>query len=85
MPEPITRRGKVTKGRVVGSAAALMYQRGVSATSIVDIPAASETGKSQLYHYFSGKESAEVPSLLRGDDLGAARCLVVRCLRSARA
>ncbi len=56
MPEPITRRGRVTKGRIVELAAALMYERGVSATSIEDILAASGTGKSQLYHYFSSKE-----------------------------
>jgi TetR/AcrR family transcriptional repressor of nem operon len=56
MPEPITRRGKVTKGRIVELAAALMYERGVSATSIEDILAASGTGKSQFYHYFSSKE-----------------------------
>lgn len=56
MPEPITRRGKVTKGRIVELAAELMYERGVSATSIEDILTASGTGKSQLYHYFSSKE-----------------------------
>ncbi|TQN44013.1 TetR family transcriptional regulator [Blastococcus colisei] len=56
MPEPTTRRGKDTKGRIVESAAALMYERGVSSTSIEDILAASGTGKSQFYHYFSSKE-----------------------------
>jgi len=56
MPEPITRRGKVTKARIVELAAALMYERGVNATSIEDILTASGTGKSQLYHYFSSKE-----------------------------
>ncbi len=56
MPEPITRRGKLTKGRIVELAAELMYERGVSATSIEDILTASGTGKSQLYHYFSSKE-----------------------------
>ena len=56
MPEPITRRGKVTKARIVELAAALMYERGVSATSIEDVLTASGTGKSQLYHYFSSKE-----------------------------
>jgi TetR/AcrR family transcriptional repressor of nem operon len=56
MPEPTTRRGKETKGRIVELAAALMYERGVSATSIEDILAASGTGKSQFYHYFSSKE-----------------------------
>ncbi len=56
MPEPTTRRGKSTKSRIVEVAAQLMYERGVSATSIEDILAASGTGKSQLYHYFSNKE-----------------------------
>jgi TetR/AcrR family transcriptional repressor of nem operon len=56
MPEPTTRRGKDTKGRIVELAAALMYERGLSATSIDDILAASGTGKSQFYHYFSSKE-----------------------------
>jgi TetR/AcrR family transcriptional repressor of nem operon len=56
MPEPTTRRGKSTKGRIVQVAAQLMYERGVSATSIEDVLAASGTGKSQLYHYFSSKE-----------------------------
>ncbi|MDT0275902.1 TetR/AcrR family transcriptional regulator [Blastococcus goldschmidtiae] len=56
MPEPTTRRGKDTKARIVELAAALMYERGVNATSIDDILAASGTGKSQTYHYSSGKE-----------------------------
>ncbi len=56
MPEPTTRRGKSTKSRIVEVAAQLMYDRGVSATSIEDILAASGTGKSQFYHYFSSKE-----------------------------
>ncbi len=56
MPEPTTRRGKDTKGRIVELAATLMYERGVNATSIEDILAASGTGKSQFYHYFSNKE-----------------------------
>lgn len=33
-----------------------MYERGVSATGVEDVLAASGTGKSQFYHYFSGKE-----------------------------
>ena len=56
MPEPTTRRGKSTKARIVEAAAQLMYERGVSATSIEDVLAASGTGKSQLYHYFASKE-----------------------------
>jgi AcrR family transcriptional regulator len=36
-------------------AATLMYENGVATTSLDDILAASGTGKSQLYHYFSDK------------------------------
>ena len=56
MPEPTTRRGRDTKERIVATAAALMYEHGVSATSIEDILAASDTGKSQFYHYFTSKD-----------------------------
>lgn len=33
-----------------------MYERGVRAASVEDVLVASGTGKSQFYHYFSGKE-----------------------------
>ena len=33
----------------------MMYTRGVAGTTLDDVLAASETGKSQLYHYFSDK------------------------------
>lgn len=56
MPQPRTHRGRDTKGRILAVAAALMYERGVSATSIEDILTASGTGKSQFYHYFTSKE-----------------------------
>jgi TetR/AcrR family transcriptional repressor of nem operon len=54
--EPTTRRGKDTKRRIVAAAAELMYDRGVDTTSLDDILAASGAGKSQLYHYFAGKD-----------------------------
>jgi AcrR family transcriptional regulator len=56
MPEPTTHRGRNTKRRIVAEAAELMYKHGVDATSIDDVLAASATGKSQLYHYFSTKQ-----------------------------
>ncbi|MGH3871248.1 MAG: TetR/AcrR family transcriptional regulator [Pseudonocardiaceae bacterium] len=56
MPQPTTHRGRDTKGRILSVAAALMYERGVSATSIEDILTASGTGKSQFYHYFTSKD-----------------------------
>lgn len=52
---PATRRGRQTRAAIVDAAAALMYKNGVHATSLDDVLAASGTGKSQLYHYFSDK------------------------------
>jgi AcrR family transcriptional regulator len=54
--EPSTRRGRDTRLRIIVVAAELMYERGLSATSIVGVLAASGTGKSQFYHYFSSRE-----------------------------
>ena len=56
MREPTTRRGRDTRRRIIAVAAELMYERGVSATSVGDVLAASGTGKSQFYHYFSSRE-----------------------------
>jgi len=61
--EPATRRGRETRRRIIAVAAELMYERGVSATSIEDVLAASGTGKSQLYHYFSSREELLVEVL----------------------
>jgi len=56
MIEPRTRRGRESKARIVAAAASLMYERGVTTTSVDDVLHASGAGKSQFYHYFSGKE-----------------------------
>jgi AcrR family transcriptional regulator len=56
MTRPSTRRGRESRARIVTAAATLMHERGVVATSVDDVLAASGTGKSQFYHYFSGKE-----------------------------
>lgn len=53
---PDTPRGRATRARIVAAAAELMHLRGVGATSIADVLVASDTGKSQMYHYFSGKD-----------------------------
>ncbi len=45
------RRGTETRDRILASAADLIHERGVAATSIDDILAASDTGKSQFYLY----------------------------------
>ena len=50
-----TERGRRTREAIVDAAATMMYERGVVAASLDDVLAASGTGKSQLYHYFSSK------------------------------
>ncbi len=69
MPDPSTPRGRGTKARIVALAAALMYERGVSAVSIDDILMASGTGKGQFYHYFAGKDELVSEVLRRQLDL----------------
>lgn len=55
MVEPRTERGRRTRERIVRAAAELFREQGVRATSVDDVLARSECGKSQLYHYFTGK------------------------------
>ena len=51
-----TAGGRERKRTIVSAAAALMYHRGVHDTAVDDVLVASGSGKSQFYHYFSGKE-----------------------------
>ena len=55
-----TRKGQATRGRIVAVAAELMYEEGVTNTSVDDVQAAAGVSPSQLYHYFGGK-----PNLVR--------------------
>lgn len=83
----LTARGTATRGRIVDAAADLVYIGGVADTSLDAILAASDTSKSQLYHYFADKDdlvlavvkrqtervlAAQPPDLL--DSLAALRC-----------
>jgi AcrR family transcriptional regulator len=52
----LTARGEKTRGRIISTAADLMWAQGVAATTLDEIVAASEVSKSQLYHHFSGKD-----------------------------
>src|SRR6266704_321768 len=56
MPEPRTGRGRASRDRIVERAAELIAERGVAATSLDEVLAAAGAGKSQLYHYFSGRD-----------------------------
>jgi len=54
--EPRTGRGRASRERIVERAAALFAERGVAATSLDEVLAAAGAGKSQLYHYFRGRD-----------------------------
>ncbi|MDQ3641380.1 MAG: TetR/AcrR family transcriptional regulator [Actinomycetota bacterium] len=56
MTQPKTRKGAATRDRILTGAAKLIHERGVAATSIDDILAATGTGKSQFYLYFESKD-----------------------------
>ncbi len=49
-------RGLNTRQRMVDTAQRLFHQQGIHATTIDQILAESNTGKSQFYHYFKNKE-----------------------------
>jgi TetR/AcrR family transcriptional regulator, transcriptional repressor for nem operon len=53
----LTARGAATRARILRAAAELMYVRGVGATTLDDVRAASDTSKSQLYHHFADKDA----------------------------
>jgi TetR/AcrR family transcriptional regulator, transcriptional repressor for nem operon len=54
--EPSTRRGRASRERIVERAAELFAERGVAGTSLDEVLAAAGAGKSQLYHYFRGRD-----------------------------
>ncbi len=99
-PVPATAKGRRSRDAIVEAAAELMRRRGIAATSVDDVLAASGTGKSQLYHYFRGKQDLTVamlrrqfelvlgsqPSLLdpSSDDIGPWRDEIVRTYRQSR-
>ncbi len=57
-PEPkLTKKGLATRQRIVAGAAAEIRQNGVTAVTLDDVMARTQTSKSQLFHYFpDGKE-----------------------------
>lgn len=54
---PLTARGAATRDRIVRAAADLMYIKGVHATTLDDVRAATGTSKSQLYRHFPDKDT----------------------------
>jgi len=54
--EPRTGRGRASRERIVDHAAELVAERGVAGTSLDEVLAAAGASKSQLYHYFAGRD-----------------------------
>ena len=53
---PPTRKGQQTRRRIVEAAAARMLTNGVGRTTLDEVIEAAGVGKSQMYHYFTGKD-----------------------------
>lgn len=53
----LTARGAATRARILRAAVDLMLVKGVNATTLDDVRAASDTSKSQLYQHFADKEA----------------------------
>lgn len=54
---PLTSRGAATRDRITAAAADLMYVKGVHATTLDDVRAATGVSKSQLYRHFTDKDA----------------------------
>jgi TetR/AcrR family transcriptional regulator, transcriptional repressor for nem operon len=66
----LTSRGAATRNRIVLAAAELMHVRGVAATTIDEVLAASSTSKSQFYQHFSDKTELVYDVItLRADEI----------------
>ncbi|MDQ3586935.1 MAG: TetR/AcrR family transcriptional regulator [Actinomycetota bacterium] len=56
MAQPRTERGRETREKILATAARLFHEHGVAATSVEQVLAAAQAGKSQFYRYFPSKE-----------------------------
>ena len=66
----LTSRGVATRNRIVLAAAELMHVRGVAATTIDEVLAASATSKSQFYQHFGDKTDLVYEVItLRADEI----------------
>ena len=57
MRTELTAKGRATRNRIVEGAAVVLREKGVSAATLDDVPARTQTSKGQLFHYFpAGKD-----------------------------
>ncbi|WP_322780644.1 TetR/AcrR family transcriptional regulator [Frankia sp. Cas4] len=54
--EPMTARGRASRERIVARVADVVAEHGVRAVSLEQVLAAAGASKSQLYHYFGGRD-----------------------------
>jgi AcrR family transcriptional regulator len=94
-----TRKGLATRARIVEGAAELMYERGVSGTSLDDVRKAAGVSGSQISHYFADKQDLtrqvvqartdfvvafhNQPKLAHLDSLRALRAWAEQCWKQA--
>jgi AcrR family transcriptional regulator len=53
----LTKKGAVTRGRIVEAAAELMFVRGVAGTTLDQVRDSAGVSSSQIYHYFADKDA----------------------------
>ena len=56
-PQKLTRKGAETRERIIAAAAELMFEDGVSGTTLEDVREAAAVSSSQIYHYFADKDA----------------------------
>jgi AcrR family transcriptional regulator len=61
----LTAKGAATRDRIVVAAADLVLTRGARGTSLDDIRAATQTSKSQLFHYFPAGKDELIEAIAR--------------------
>lgn len=54
--EPTTKKGRATRRRILQAASRLIAERGVDRVSLEDVEREAGVGRSQLYHYFDGRD-----------------------------
>jgi TetR/AcrR family transcriptional repressor of nem operon len=54
--EPTTEKGRATRRRILQATSRLVAERGVDRVSLEDVERAAGVGRSQLYHYFDGRD-----------------------------
>jgi TetR/AcrR family transcriptional regulator, transcriptional repressor for nem operon len=54
--EPTTEKGRATRARILKAASQLIAERGVNQVTLEDVEREAEVGRSQLYHYFDGRD-----------------------------